>query len=77
MTITASTTQASQPTEEQTISPKRAMIFLRATDLRLYAYKSEGRFICRIVDNNENTASVSSRSTLAEAVTVAIGNVPV
>lgn len=75
MTITANT--AHQPIEEQTISPKQVMIFLRATDLRLYAYRSEGRFICRIVDINENTVSVSSRSTLEEAVTIAIGNVPV
>ena len=74
MTITANT--AHQPTEEQTISPKRTMIFLRATNLRLYAYKSEGRFICRIVDIDENTVSVSSRSTLEGAVTIAVGNVP-
>ncbi|MGX4668250.1 hypothetical protein JNUCC74_03440 [Cerasibacillus sp. JNUCC 74] len=62
-------------TEKHKISVKQAIIFMRAAKLRLYAYKSEGRFICRVVDKNGKVASISSRPTLESAVTIALRSI--
>jgi hypothetical protein len=71
MTVIANTTQ---PTETLVLSAKQTISRLRAANLRLHAYLSEGRFICRIVDKAGNVVSIASRSTLEGAVTIAVGN---
>lgn len=78
MTVTTYTNPSVRPTDnptESAMSAKSALAFLRATRLYLQAHKSEGRFICRVVNNSGYTVSLSSRSTLEEAVTIAVGNI--
>ena len=62
-------------TKHRPLTVKQILIVLRTKKLRLYAYKSEGRFICRIKDQNLNIVSITSRSTLDDAITVAVANV--
>lgn len=71
MTVTTST---KRPTETLVLSAKQTISRLRAANLRLYVYLSEGRFICRIVDQTGNVVSIASRSTIERAVTIAVGN---
>ncbi|MCC2252165.1 hypothetical protein JUJ52_19735 [Virgibacillus sp. AGTR] len=75
MTVIADTKQTNQLTKNNVMNAKRVANLLRATKHRLYAYKSEGRYICRVVDKNGNVAGISSRSTLEGAVTIAVGNI--
>ncbi|MGX1195735.1 hypothetical protein [Metabacillus sp. SLBN-84] len=61
-------------TDHPNLSAKQTMKRLRASNLRLHAKKSDGCFICRITDATGNVVSVSSRSTLESAITIAVGN---
>lgn len=68
------TTSIKPSTDTLALSAKQTISRLRNANLRLHAYLSEGRFICRVVDQTGNAVSISSRSTLDEAVTIAVGN---
>ena len=48
---------------------------LRDKNLCLFAYKSNGRFICRIVNSNGIVVSVASRYTLDSAVKLCVGHI--
>lgn len=69
---------AQQQTELLTILPKlnakQTVSRLRDKNLRLYASKSKGRFICRIADQTGNVISITSRSTLEGAIAIAVGD---
>lgn len=48
---------------------------LRAKNLCLFAYKSNGRYICRIVNSDGIVVSVASRYTLDSAVKLSVGHI--
>jgi len=69
---------AVEQTEIQTILPtlnaKQTVSRLRNANLCLYASKSNGRYICRIVDQTGTIVSIATRSTLEGAIVIAFGN---
>ncbi|MCR6108684.1 hypothetical protein HXA34_20520 [Salipaludibacillus agaradhaerens] len=60
---------------KQTNETSSIITTLREKKLRLHAYRSKGRYICRIVDESGSVVSLSSRSTLVSAVSIAIDNI--
>ncbi len=73
MTVIAN--QTDRLTKDQFITTEQTISFLRERGLRLHVSRSKDRYICRIVDKDKNVVSLSSRTVLEEAVTIAIGNV--
>lgn len=71
MTTVTKDTQANQLTKD---GVSHILKRLQEKKLRLFAYKINGRYLCRIADINGNIVSVASRYSLESAVKVAVGN---
>lgn len=62
-------------TDKPVLDALQVGAILRERNLKLYAYKSDNRYICRIVDSDNNRVSLSSGSSLPNAVSIAVLNV--
>lgn len=69
--MTVMTKTKPEPTVKRTMSVKNAIAFLQEAKLNLQAVNSDGRFIYRIVNQDGNVVSVSSRLNRAVSIAVA------
>lgn len=62
-------------TDKPVLDALQVESILRERNLKLYAYKSDNRYICRTVDSDNHQVSLSSGSSLPNAVSIAVLNI--